>query len=84
MEFDNVEAMKSIVAVGLGASIIPRLALGAGHISAANMLVRPLHPRASRRVGLVRLRGKRATDGMQLVAEALVSVRRQRSSATSI
>jgi DNA-binding transcriptional LysR family regulator len=84
MEFDNVEAMKSVVAVGLGASIIPRLSLGAGHISAANLLVRPLHPRASRRVGLIRLRRKRATDGMQLVAEALVSLRRQRSSATSI
>src|SRR5499433_3223945 len=45
MEFDNVEAMKSVVAVGLGASIVPRLALGAGHIPAANMFVRPLNPR---------------------------------------
>src|SRR5216684_4101253 len=59
MEFDNVEAMKSVVAVGLGASIVPSLSLGAGHVSAANVLVRPLSPRASRRIGLVRLRGKR-------------------------
>jgi DNA-binding transcriptional LysR family regulator len=30
MEFDNVEAIKSVVAVGLGASIVPSLCLGAG------------------------------------------------------
>src|SRR5262252_5021976 len=75
MEFDNVEAMKSVVAVGLGASIVPSLSLGAGHIPVANMLVRPLTPRASRRVGLVRLRGKRRTDGMELVSAALLSLR---------
>jgi DNA-binding transcriptional LysR family regulator len=84
MEFDNVEAIKSIVAVGLGASIVPRLSLGAGHVAVANMLVRPLDPRASRRVGLVRLRGKQGTDGMELVSAALLSLRRQRSSARSI
>jgi DNA-binding transcriptional LysR family regulator len=83
MEFDNVEAMKSVVAVGLGASIVPSLSLGAGHISAANMLVRPLIPRASRRVGLVRLRGKRSTDGMDLISTALLSLRPQRMSAVT-
>jgi len=75
MEFDNVEAMKSVVAVGLGASIVPSLSLGAGHVRMANTLVRPLSPRASRRVGLVRLRGKRGTDGMELVSEALLALR---------
>jgi len=84
MEFDNVEAMKSVVAVGLGASIVPSLSLGAGHIPVANMLVRPLTPRASRRVGLVRLRGKRRADGMELVSAALLSLRLQRPSARSI
>jgi len=79
MEFDNVEAIKSVVAVGLGASIVPSLCLGA----AANTLVRPLNPRASRRVGLVRLRGKRSTDGMELVAAALLALRGQRSAAGS-
>ena len=83
MEFDNVEAMKSVVAVGLGASIVPSLSLGAGHVSAANMLVRSLSPRVSRRVGLVRLRGKRGTDGMELVFEALLALR-QLPSAKSI
>jgi len=75
MEFDNVEAMKSVVAVGLGASIVPSLSLGAGHVRMANTLVRPLSPRASRRVGLVRLRGKRGTEGMELVSEALLALR---------
>jgi DNA-binding transcriptional LysR family regulator len=75
MEFDNVEAMKSVVAVGLGASIVPSLSLGAGHGTMANTLVRPISPRASRRVGLVRLRGKRGTDGMELVSEALLALR---------
>jgi DNA-binding transcriptional LysR family regulator len=84
MEFDNVEAMKSVVAVGLGASIVPRLSLGAGHIPAANMLVRPLNPRVSRRVGLIRLRGKRSTDGMELVSAALLSLRRQGARSISI
>ena len=83
MEFDNVEAMKSVVAVGLGASIVPSLSLGAGHVAMANTLLRPLNPRASRRVGLVRLRGKRGTDGMQLVFEALLALR-QLPSAKSI
>ena len=77
MEFDNVEAMKSVVAVGLGASIVPSLSLGAGHVMMANTLVRPLSPRASRQVGLVRLRGKRGTDGMDLVSAALLTLRRR-------
>jgi DNA-binding transcriptional LysR family regulator len=84
MEFDNVEAMKSVVAVGLGASIVPSLSLGAGHVAAANMLVRPLSPRASRQVGLVRLRGKRGTEGIELVSAALLGLRGQRSSARSM
>ena len=46
------------------------------------------NPRASRRVGLVRLRGKRSTDGMELVSAPLLAfaasaLRRQRSSARS-
>jgi hypothetical protein len=43
MEFDNVEAIKNVVAIGLGASIVPSLTLGAKHVAAANTLVRPLN-----------------------------------------
>ena len=75
MEFDNVEAIKSLVDVGLGASIVPSLCLGGGHVAMANTLVLPLRPRVSRRVGLVQLRGKRVNDGVNLVAAALLTLR---------
>ena len=78
MEFDNVEAIKSVVAVGLGASIVPSLCLGAGHIPAANMIVRPLNPRAARPVGLVKLRGKHDTQAMKLVTKAILTLRESR------
>ena len=77
MEFDNVEAIKSVVAVGLGASIVPSLCLGAGHVPASNMIVKPLSPRLARRVGLVKLRGKRGTEGMKLVTEAILTLRKR-------
>jgi DNA-binding transcriptional LysR family regulator len=77
MEFDNVEAIKSLVAVGLGASIVPSLCLGAGHVPAANTIVAPLSPRASRRVGLVKVRGKRGTEGMKLVSAAIMKLHRR-------
>ena len=75
MEFDNVEAIKSLVAVGLGASIVPSLSLGAGHLPARNMHVVPLSPRVTRRVALVQTRGKRKTEGVRLVIEALLTLR---------
>jgi DNA-binding transcriptional LysR family regulator len=75
MEFDNVEAIKSVVAVGLGASIVPSLALGEGHVVTKNTIVLPLRPRAARKVALVKLRGKLATEGIDLVANALLTLR---------
>ena len=74
MQFDNVEAIKSVVAVGLGASIVPSLCLGAGHVTTVNTLVVPLKPRVSRAVGLVRMRGKQDTDAMKIVSTALLSL----------
>ena len=79
MEFDNVEAIKSLVAVGLGASIVPSLSLGPGHVPADNVRVVPLSPRVSRNVGLVQLRGKRSTEGVKIVADALMTLRRGRN-----
>ena len=77
MEFDNVEAIKSVVEVGLGASVVPSLCLGAGHVATKNIRVVPLSPPVSRQVGLVRVRDKRETDGMKLVAAALLTLRRR-------
>ena len=79
MTFDNVEAIKSLVSVGLGASIVPSLCLGAGHVSMANTVVAPLSPREFRRIGLVQLRGKRATEAMQVTSAALLALRRGKS-----
>lgn len=76
MTFDNVEAIKSLVAVGLGASIVPSLCLGTGHVAMGNAVVVPLSPRAGRRVGLVKLRQKSSTTAMQLVSAALLTLRR--------
>jgi DNA-binding transcriptional LysR family regulator len=36
----------------------------------------PISPRSTRQIGLVRLRGKRVTDGMGLVIESLMTLRR--------
>jgi DNA-binding transcriptional LysR family regulator len=79
MEFDNVEAIKSLVAIGMGCSIVPSLSLGDGHLPADHLQVVPLKPRAARRVGLVRLRGKRGTDGVKVVAQALMRLRRTKA-----
>jgi DNA-binding transcriptional LysR family regulator len=83
MEFDNVEAMKSVVAVGLGVSIVPNLSLGPRQVAAANVLARPLSPRAGRQVGLVRLRRKQNSDGVELVSAALLALRRNRATGNS-
>jgi DNA-binding transcriptional LysR family regulator len=76
MEFDNVEAIKSVVAVGLGSSIIPGLSLGEGHVAVTNTTVRPIKPRLSRQIALVRLRGKRSTEAVSVASAALLSLRR--------
>jgi DNA-binding transcriptional LysR family regulator len=79
MTFDNVEAIKSLVAVGLGASIVPSLCLGEGHVATGKTIVKPLSPRAGRRVGLIWLRTKRQTPEMRLVIEALMTLKRTAS-----
>jgi DNA-binding transcriptional LysR family regulator len=75
MEFDNVDAIKNVVAVGLGSSIVPRLALPEEHMGARNISIRSLRPRLTRPVALVKLRGKRPTEAVSLVSTALLSLR---------
>jgi len=79
MIFDNVEAIKRLVAVGLGASIVPSLAVTDGHVSNKDIRVVPISPRAKRRIALVQLKGKRDTAGVKLVAAALLALRRPRT-----
>src|SRR5262245_30355480 len=77
MEFDNVEPIKSVVAVGLGCWVVPRLCLGGGHVATARTLVRPLSPSVGRQVGLIRLRGKRSTERRGLAWAARVTLQRR-------
>ena len=77
MEFDNVKAHQGAWLRSASAARSCRgSSLGAGHVRADHMHVVPLQPRAARRVGLVRLRGKRGTGGVKVVAQALMSLRR--------
>ncbi|MBV9349103.1 MAG: LysR family transcriptional regulator [Pseudolabrys sp.] len=75
MTFDNVEAIKSLVAVGLGCSIVPRLCLGQGHVGLTNAKVAALSPRLTRRIALVRLRHKPPTDALNFVIAGILSLR---------
>jgi len=43
-------------------------------VGMAGMVMRPLSPSVGRDVGLVRLRGKRSTDGIDLVWAALLKL----------
>jgi len=78
MAFDHVEEMKSVVAVGLGASVVPSMCLAPGHVPARNMLVRPLSPPLSRSVGMVRPRNKGSTEAIELVSAALLKSQQRR------
>jgi DNA-binding transcriptional LysR family regulator len=68
MELGNVEAIKKMVAAGLGSGIIPRLALGEGD---EELKVRSLTPRLHRRIGLVLRRDKVPDKPLKAVIKAL-------------
>ena len=68
MELGNVEAMKVLVSSGLGASVLPRLALEQ-EVPGAHR--RPLRPAAARELGLVMRKDKIRDRGMQALTRAL-------------
>ena len=74
MELGSIEAIKEMVAEGLGYSIIPRMAQPAG--SAARFEVRALQPPLARELGLILRQDKPVTRAMGVVAEAIVQGRR--------
>jgi DNA-binding transcriptional LysR family regulator len=70
MELGSVEAIKQLVGAGLGAAVLPGMAvrdLGEGDAIAA----RPLSPRLSRTLAVVVRRDKLLTRGLREVIEAL-------------
>jgi len=69
MEFGSVEAIKELVAAGLGWSILPSLALRrdrAGYLATS-----PVKPRLVRQLGIVMRRDKHLTRGLREVVRCL-------------
>lgn len=73
MELSNVEAMKRLVAAGLGCSVLPRMAV-AGDGRRDGLAVRPLKPRLARRLGVVLRRDKPLQRGLREVVNALLAL----------
>jgi DNA-binding transcriptional LysR family regulator len=73
MELDNVEAVKRMVAAGLGASIVPAAAISDWR-GEASLAVRQLKPALSRTLGLIQRRDKPRDAAFQRVREALLGL----------
>ncbi|WP_334162324.1 LysR substrate-binding domain-containing protein, partial [Achromobacter insolitus] len=74
MELGSTEAMKEIVAAGLGCAILPRLAVtGAGRRKALEL--RSLAPRLSRSLAIVLRRDKPLSRGLRHLQESLLALR---------
>jgi hypothetical protein len=78
MEFDNVEAIKNVVAIGLGASIVPSLTLGAKHVAANACAATQSEREPTGRIGAIarkaghRWHGARLRGTVSLAALALI------------
>jgi DNA-binding transcriptional LysR family regulator len=73
MELDNLEAVKRMVASGLGASIVPEAAL-ADVRDRSSLAARPLMPPLTRTLALVQRRDKTADAALGQVRQALLSL----------
>jgi DNA-binding transcriptional LysR family regulator len=73
MELDNLEAVKRMVASGLGASIVPAAAI-AEPIDRTSLAARPLEPALSRTLALVQRRDKPGDTALAHVREALMAL----------
>lgn len=67
MELGSVEALKQLIAAGLGCGLLPRLAVA----DAEELVVRPLAPALHRRIGLVMRRDKIPDRALREVIAAL-------------
>ncbi len=79
MELDSVEAIKELVDAGLGCGVVPRMAIE-GPYKAPNLIVHPLSPRLSRKIGLVLRRDKPLHRGLRETVAALRRAARLRAS----
>jgi len=75
MSLGSVEAIKAMVAAGLGCGILPEMAVGKDVRAAFE--VRPLTPPMKRTLGVVIRRDKRLTKGLKATYDALLALRRK-------
>lgn len=87
MELGSIEAIKQLVAAGLGCGLLPRLAAGAraGGLGDGGVAVRPLEPRLHRELGMVLRRDKVPDRGLREVIRALsgLAAKQAQSASTS-
>jgi DNA-binding transcriptional LysR family regulator len=73
MEFDNIEAIKTVVAAGLGQAAIPGQAV-ATPAARGDLIVRPLHPPLSYSYGLIHRRDRPLDDAAKIVMKELATL----------
>jgi DNA-binding transcriptional LysR family regulator len=73
MEIGNTEAIKTLVAAGIGVGILPS-ERKQGLLPYGRVQVRPLKPTLLRELGLVRRRDKAAEKALQILCEALLTL----------
>jgi len=73
MELDNLEAVRRMVAAGLGASIVPAAVVSEPH-AGSDIVVRPLEPALTRTLVLAQRRDKPSDPALTHVREALLSL----------
>ena len=71
MELGSIEAIKEMVAAGLGCSILPSMALR--EADRQRLQIRPLKPLLSRELGMVVRQDKPLTRGMQVLINAILA-----------
>ncbi|WP_017707381.1 LysR family transcriptional regulator substrate-binding protein, partial [Pseudomonas syringae] len=70
MELGSIEAIKEMVAAGLGYSIVPRMAVAAPH-HRRGLHVQPLTPGLSRTLGIALRQDKPVNNALRQVLDAL-------------
>ena len=73
MEFDNIEAIKAVVAAGLGQSVIPGQAI-ATPAARGDLIVRPLQPPRSYTYALIHRRDRPLDDASKIVMKELATL----------
>jgi len=74
MEIESIEAITQCVGAGLGAAIVPAVA-----VTSAEVVVRPLRPRLKRALAVIQRIDKPDEPALRHVREALMTLRRMRT-----